>query len=456
VFAPSDDDPERWEELDYEAVIDAVLNDGGTVKVDLLLTPAPPLKKENLDDGLESKIVKPQDFAKTGLVSVSSTPAGVSVARSDVGDPPSYEDHFDPDGRLIATPLGRFQFRQEFESMNLGSLMEQADTFMRRDLKHLMRRLWKDLIEIYIHYSEVPFDEAAYEKAKKHKGITKKKGDEKEEELPEEPPVMTLRLFAMFCRTCRLTSTTFSFHRLLLTSFPDLMSLSQEDSDDRHWNMLLSPGKFMEALVRIAAFKCAGLYGIAERVNTLIHSNVFPFATGDDMDSDDVRTRQLLGTPAVLCAFTTGNIGTGNTKTPHCKTFWKLYKQFFKPNGPPNQPCALTIRRVYLLMKQYGFFDENLTTNQFLPADLLRCFTSAILCSSSSSQAIGLDEDTIELSFFEFVEVEIRSRLFSEMMCSFSLSHWFIRLRKRFLCCLTNMSLSGYIPLRSYYLGKWR
>jgi hypothetical protein len=183
------------------------------------------------------------------------------------------------------------------------------------------------------------------------------------------------------------------------------MSSSQDDSDDQQWKIHLSPGNFMEALVRIAAIKHASLHGIAERVNTMIHASVFPFATGDDKDSEDSRTRQLLGTPAVLYAFATGNSGTGSGKgVPHCKIFWKLYKQYLKPNAPPNQPRSLTIRRVYLLFKQYGLFDEA-TTNPFLPADLLRCFTSAVLCSSSSSQAISLDDDSIELSFLEFVEV---------------------------------------------------
>jgi hypothetical protein len=96
VTAPDDDDPRRWQELDYEAVIDAVLNDGGTVRVELLLTPAPPLKQESLDDGLESKIVKPQDCAKVGLVSIVRSCSGASVMRSDIGDPPSYEGFLDP------------------------------------------------------------------------------------------------------------------------------------------------------------------------------------------------------------------------------------------------------------------------------------------------------------------------------------------------------------------------
>ncbi len=391
VFAPSDDDSERWEELDYEAVIDAVLNDGGTVKVDLLLTPVPPLKQETIDDGLESKIIKPQDFAKVGLVSAVRTPTGVSVFRSDVGDPPSYEGHLDPDGRLIASPHGRFQFKTEFESMELENVLEHADAFMLRDFKHLLRRLWKDIIELYIHYSEVAFDEAAYQRTKKSGFGKKKKGDEKEEEFPEEPPVLTLRKFALFCRTCRLTSTTFTFHRLLVTSLPRVFATGKDDNDELHWNVNLSPGNFMEALVRIAVFKCGGLYGIAERVNTLIHSTVFPYATADDRDSDEARIRDVLGTPAVMsCASTT-----------HLKTLWKLYKLFLKPHAPPSQPRTATIRRIYLMFKQYDQFAEE----QFQPADLLRCFTSAILCTSSSSQAISLDDDSIELSFYEFVEV---------------------------------------------------
>jgi hypothetical protein len=444
VFAPSEDDPERWEELDYDAVIDAVLNDGGTVKVDLLLTPVPPLKQQNLDDGLESKIVKPQDFAKIGLVSVARTATGVSVVRSEVDDPPSYEDHVDPDGHLIASSRGRFQFRKEFESMKLEAILDQADAFMLRDFKHLMRRLWKDLIEIYIHYSEIPFDDAAYERAKKSgKGMTKKKGEEKEEEIPEEPPVMTLRLFATFCRTCRLTSTTLTFQRLLGICFPAIISCSQDDSEDQQWKINLSPGNFMEALVRIAAFKYASLHGIAERVNTLIHASIFPFATGDDRDSEDTRIRQLLGTPAVLYAFATGNAGTGGGKgISHCKIFWKLYKQHLKPNAPPNQPRALTIRRVYLLFKQFGLFDESSTTNPFQPADLLRCFTSAILCSPSSSQAISLDDDSIELSFFEFVEVGT---------CIFCFAQIFLDL------CFRIMSPSGCISLQSDCVREcWR
>lgn len=404
VTSPADDDPGRWEELDYDAVIDAVLNDGSIVKVDLLLTSAPPLKQENLDDGLESKIVKPQDFAKVGLVSVVRTATGVSVMRSEVDDPPSYEDFLDPDGRLIASPNARFNFRTEFESMKLGSLLEQCDTFMLRDIKHLMRRLWKDITEIYIHYSEVPFTEASYERAKRQgKAGVKKKGDEKEEEVPEEPPVMTLRNFATFCRTCRLTSTSFTFHTLLQACFPSTITCSPDESDELHWNINMSLGNFMEALVRIAAVKYSGLHGIAERVNTLIHANVFPFATADDRDSDDARTRQLIGVPAVLSAFATGN--TSSKINPHSKTFWKIYKMHLKPNAPPNQPRALTIRRIYLLMKQFGFFDEGVGMNPFLPADFLRCFTSALLCSLSTSQAISLDDDSIELSFFEMVEV---------------------------------------------------
>jgi hypothetical protein len=155
----------------------------------------------------------------------------------------------------------------------------------------------------------------------------------------------------------------------------------------------------MEALVRIAMIKCSGLIGIAERVNTLIHSTVFPYATADDRDSEDARIRTLLGNPAVLCAFATGNTGSG-TGPSHCKTFWRLYKQFSKPNAPPNQPRTITIRRIYLLLKQFSLFDDI-----FQPSDLLHCFTSAILCSSSRSQAISLDDDSIELSFFEMVEV---------------------------------------------------
>jgi hypothetical protein len=398
VFAPSDDDPQRWEELDYDAVIDAVLNDGGTVRVDLLLTPVPPLKQEVIDDGLESKIIKPQDFAKVGLVSILPTPTGVSAFRSDVGDPPSYEDHLDPDGRLIASAHGRFQFKTEFESMQLESILEHADIFMLRDFKHLMRRLWKDLIEIYIHYSETPFDSKAYSNAKKGGFKSKKKGEEKEEEIPEEPPIMTLRTFALLCRTCRLTSISFTFHKLLVTSFPRIFATSREDSDDQHWNVNLSPGNFLEALVRIAAVKCSGLHGIAERVNTLIHSAVFPYATADDKDSDDARIRLMFAAPAVMYVFATGSTGTNNTS--HCKIFWKLYKQFLKPNAPPTQPRTLTIRRMYLLMKQSNLFDD-----VFQPADLLRCFTSAIMCSTSSAQAISLDDDSIELSFFELVEV---------------------------------------------------
>jgi hypothetical protein len=401
VTSPSDDDPRRWEELDYEAVIDAVLNDGGTVKVELLLTPAPPLKQEKIDDGLESKIVKPQDFAKVGLVTVLPTSTGVSAFRSDVGDPPSYEDHLDPDGRLISSSHGRFQFKKEFDSMKLDAILEHADVFMLRDFKHLMRRLWKDLIEIYIHYSEIPFDADAYLKAKKGGFKTKKKGEEKEEEVPEEPPVMNLRSFALFCRTCRLTSTSFTFYKLLVTSLPRIFASGQEESDDQHWNVTLSPGMFMEALVRIAAIKCANLHSIAERVNTLIHCAVFPYATADDKDSDDARTRQMLATPAVMCLFETGNTGTGSNTVSHCKLFWKLYKQYLKPNAPPTQPRTLTIRRMYLLMKQSNLFDD-----AFQPADLLKCFASAILCSPTSAHAISLDDDSIELSFFEMVEVE--------------------------------------------------
>jgi hypothetical protein len=408
VTSPSDDDPRRWEELDYDAVIDAVLNDGGTVKVDLLLTPAPPLKQEKIDDGLESKVVKPQDFAKVGLVTVLSTSSGVSAFRSDVGDPPSYEDHLDPDGRLIATSHGRFRFKEEFDCMKLEAVLEHSDAFMLRDFKHLMRRLWKDLIEIYIHYSETPFDADAYLKAKRGGFKPKKKGEEKEEELPEEPPVMNLRTFALFCRTCRLTSTSFTFHKLLVTSFPRIFASIQEEPDDQHWNICMSPGNFMEALVRIAAIKCANLHGIAERVNTLIHSAVFPYATADDRDSDDARIRQTLSAPAVMCVFSTGNTGTGSGGgVGHCKTFWKLYKQHFKQHAPPTQPRTLTIRRMYLLMKQNNLFDDT-----FQPADFLRCFTSAMLCAPSSSQAISLDDDSIELSFFEVVEVGIYLRCY--------------------------------------------
>lgn len=418
VFAPGDDDPNRWDELDYDAVIDAVLNDGGTVKVDLLLTPAPPLKQEKIDDGLESKIVKPQDCAKPGLVSVVRSPTGISVFRSDVGDPPSYEDHLDPDGRLISSPHARFQFKAEFESMNLESILEHADSFMLRDFKHLMRRLWKDLIEIYIHYCEVPYDNDAYVRTKKGNYKSKKKGEEKEEEFPEEPPVMTLRLFAMFCRTCRLTSASFTFHRLLVTSLPRVFSSIQEDSDDQQWNVNLSPGNFMEAIVRIASAKCSGLHGIAERVNTLIHSSVFPYATADDRDSEEARIRNLLGAPAVLYAFATGNTGSGSTTTNPslCKTFWRLYKQFLKPNAPPTQPRTITIRRIYLLLKQFNLFDDVLQ-----PADLLQCFTSAILCSSSQSQAISLDDDSIELSFLEMVEVRYHSQFARDVLCLFPL-----------------------------------
>jgi hypothetical protein len=54
-------------------------------------------------------------------------------------------------------------------------------------------------------------------------------------------------------------------------------------------------------------------------------------------------------------------------------------------------------------LKQHDQFTEE----HFQPADLLRCLTSAILCTPSSAQAISLDDDSIELSFFEFVEVEI-------------------------------------------------
>jgi hypothetical protein len=406
VTAPDDDDPRRWQELDYEAVIDAVLNDGGTVRVELLLTPAPPLKQESLDDGLESKIVKPQDCAKVGLVSIVRSCSGASVMRSDIGDPPSYEGFLDPDGRLICSSQGRFQFKREFESMNLENVLDQADTLMLRDFKNLLRRLWKDIIEIYIHYSEVPFDDASYQRTKKQHNKNKKKGEEKEDELPEEPPVMTLRTFAMFCRTCRLTSASFTFHRLLLTSLPRIFGTDQGESDLQHWNVNLSPGNFMEALVRIGAVKCAGLLGIAERLNSLIHSTVFPFATNDDKDSDDARVRSLLDAPAVQCAFITGQVSSGSSSpAPHCKSFWKVYKHFFKPNGPPTQPRSVTIRRLYILFKQQNLFENA----HFQPADFLRCFTSAILCAPFCSQAISLDDDSIELSFFEMVEVKTRS-----------------------------------------------
>ena len=81
-----------------------------------------------------------------------------------------------------------------------------------------------------------------------------------------------------------------------------------------------------------------------------------------------------------------------------------------KPNAPPTQPRTLTIRRMYLLMKQSNLFDD-----VFQPADLLRCFTSAIMCSTSSAQAISLDDDSIELSFFELVEVSFFP--FGDVLC---------------------------------------
>jgi len=369
VFALPEED-----ELDGEAVLGDVVEDGALLRVELQTKPASSIPVLS-DDGLEAPIILPKHASQAGLVRV-----GVESSNSAVVSMGEMEEPADHEG---------FNFSKTWDKVVLDDLVQNQDSMLQMALKNVFKRFWVDVVDIYCHYSEVPFNEELYQKEKKKVGRSRAKAEEETTVIPD--PVMTFRKFALFCRTCRLTSPESPLAVVARKVFRDArIDDPNTEEMDNVCLQELDISRFVEGLIRIANFKHPEYFGVADRLNKLIHCNIFPYATGDLIDPvrDSVNTAPLL---SVL--------------HNNSRVLWKIFKKCFKPEMLHRGVATLTARRLLNMMIAADQFDDDLKREDLNKAIPLSLTFDAV------EAGIDMDNDTVEISYFEFTEIVCRCAL---------------------------------------------
>jgi len=108
---------------------------------------------------------------------------------------------------------------------------------------------------------------------------------------------ISLNSLAKFVRTCRLSSETCSFFEIQRVAVrPEKLLITPEEEFPLGlYEADFRLPEFFEALIRISHLKGFGLKALCDKLNKLIHTQVLPYATGDDDDP----IREMIQRPAV-------------------------------------------------------------------------------------------------------------------------------------------------------------
>ena len=187
----------------------------------------------------------------------------------------SYQMTLGENGRIVTrtpaplpAPHQGYDFGAVLDNLTLDDITKGCDPMVVSGVRNVLSNSFAPLVDIFLHYAS----------PKQKEGV----------DAPEEEELaINMKSFAKFVRTCRLSSEVCSFFEIqrasvrpqqLLPSAEEEWSLGIYDADYNLYD-------FFEALVRIANIKdYGGLTALCDQLNKLIHTQILPFATGDDED----------------------------------------------------------------------------------------------------------------------------------------------------------------------------
>jgi len=260
-----------------------------------------------------------------------------------------------------------YNFIDVMNEIDITDIADGADAMVMASIRNVISNNFAALVDIFIYYAvqrPIPGgDPEALEYA------------------------IGMNSLSKFVRTCRLSSETCSFFEIqraavrphLLRAPPDEeYSLGLYEADFRL-------PEFLEALIRIASLKGFGLSAICDKVNKLIHTQVLPYATGDDEDP----IRAMIQKPAIQDMF---------AKRKDIRKFYFKRTRLEKQTGAR----SLSLAEFISCLGHSDQLDEELT-----PAAVKELWLLT-LSFDVSPDLIQEDDNQLEISLSEFEEIITR------------------------------------------------
>uniref|UniRef100_A0A7S0Z2A6 Uncharacterized protein n=1 Tax=Hemiselmis tepida TaxID=464990 RepID=A0A7S0Z2A6_9CRYP len=378
VFYPDGD------EMDTEATIASLVDAAGN-KDDADLTLVVELREKPSHGlpslaarGSEDSVVPPKNSKAAASYHVSRGVRGSVVKRTPAPMPPDHEGH---------------NFDEVYDQIDISDLSKGSDGMILAAVRNVLMNNFASLVDIFVHYA----------RPRQSQGL-----ESEGSEL-----AVNMKQLATFVRTCRLSNENCSFFEiqracvrpgLLLPQQEEEWSLGIYDADFRLF-------EFFEALIRIANLKNFGLSATCDQFNKLVHTQILPYATGDDED----RIREMTQEVKVQAVFFHQRNGL--------KKFFSRRMKLEKPSGAR----SISLKEFIECLKASEQADDELT-----PAAVKEIWL-ATLSFDVRPDLIGEDDTTLEVSLSEFEEVITRCVLQKSKVAEENLSNQTDLFIKRFL-----------------------
>jgi len=288
----------------------------------------------------------------------------------------SFQVRDTPDGRVVTrTPApppdahNGYEFPAVIKDIDISDLCHGQDQMIVAAVDNVLSNSFPALVDIFLHYAS----------PRQVGGV---------ENPDDDSLAVSMKSMATFVRTCRLSSESCSFFEiqrssvrpsLLLPTGDEEYSLGVYDAD-------YGVTEFFEALIRIANVRNFGLSAICDQVNRLIHTQILPYATGDDED----RIRDLTQKSQIQVVFFHQRNGL--------RKFFSKRMRLEKPTGAR----SISLSEFISCLKSSDQIDEELT-----PAAVKEIWL-ATLSFDVLPDTVTENDNTFEVSLSELEEIITR------------------------------------------------
>lgn len=328
--------------------------------------------------GSEDSVVPPKNSKSAVSYHVSRGPRGNVLKKTPAPLPDDHEG---------------YSFDEVFSKIDYSDIAKNMDGMVIDAVRNVIMNNFSSLVDIFLHYA----------RPRQAQGM----------EAEGTELAISMKQTSTFVRTCRLSSESCSFFEiqramvkpgLLLPQQEEEWSLGLYDADFRLW-------EFLEALIRIADLKNFGLSATCDQINKLIHTQILPYATGDDED----RIREMTQDAKVQAVFFHQRNGL--------RKFFSKKMRLEKTTGARSISMAEFVQT----LKASEQIDEELT-----PAAVKEIWLATI-SFDARPDLISENDTTLEVALSEFEEIITRCVLQKSKVAEENLSNQTDLFIKRFL-----------------------